>query len=334
MLAVFVFLISAFKIIDSPQLTQSECIWNTGIAMTSDIRPASFESVFIDIDRYLKSRQINNGDVIWLQPHCLKKFINNYLPKLSSKVILVVNTCDDSFPDCISDHKLIDALLNSHKIHHIFAQNSTLSTHPKVTQLPIGVDFHTLGFGKTSGKQAFGEGLTSSLDQQTILIGCKALQETRLMKVCSDFHLNDTTKNGGNNMHHKFGETRRDIYEKNKNNPNIDFFPDRMPRTDLWKKKAQYLFSICPIGNGMDTHRVWEDLYMEIIPIVKSTPLDPMYSMFPIVIVHDWNEITAENLEKWFIEKKDMFKSCAVKEKLTQGYWLSLINNKKLECSR
>jgi hypothetical protein len=44
-------------------------------------------------------------------------------------------------------------------------------------------------------------------------------------------------------------------------------------------------FAFAPMGRGIDTHRVWEILLMGSIPIVISSPLDRLYSQFPIVIV-------------------------------------------------
>ena len=31
-----------------------------------------------------------------------------------------------------------------------------------------------------------------------------------------------------------------------------------------------YMFVICPEGNGIDTHRMWEALYLRTIPIIKK----------------------------------------------------------------
>lgn len=323
----FFILIVLSKLIstESPNISQTKNIWNTGIAMEADIKPATFRSTFIDIDEYLDPKAVKEGDVIWIQPQCLRKFLKKRLKKINCRFILVVNTCDHSFPDCIDNSKYIKLLLSSDKIMHIFAQNSTLSDHPKVTQIPIGVDFHTLAYGKN----AFGEFLTSTKEQEEKLVAVSSKVSARKIKVCSEFHLNDTTKHGGNKLYEVFGETRQDIYNNIKNNTNIEFFETKLPRTDLWMKKAQYAFSICPIGNGMDTHRVWEDLYLGIIPIVKSTPLDPLYRMYPIVIIQDWKEITSENLEKWYADLHPQFLNSEVINRLSQTYWVGLIKDKK-----
>lgn len=57
---------------------------------------------------------------------------------------------------------------------------------------------------------------------------------------------------------------------------------------------SQAYFSICPIGNGIDTHRIWESLYLKTIPIVENTYnilyLKKKYNL-PIIIIDDWSQL-------------------------------------------
>ncbi len=41
---------------------------------------------------------------------------------------------------------------------------------------------------------------------------------------------------------------------------------------DNVERLAKYKYCLCPEGNGVDTHRLWEALYLECVPIVKNTP--------------------------------------------------------------
>jgi len=59
-------------------------------------------------------------------------------------------------------------------------------------------------------------------------------------------------------------------------------------------------FVLCPAGNGMDTVRLWETLYMGGYPIVLRTPcMEAVLKDLPVVWVSDWTEI--KNLT--FLEK-------------------------------
>lgn len=83
-------------------------------------------------------------------------------------------------------------------------------------------------------------------------------------------------------------------------------------------------FVICPRGNGMDTHRTWETLYMGSIPIEKRNLNNRFYIDFPICFVDDWEEVTEKYLEKWIVENVeknwDVFK-------LDFKYWRDKILN-------
>ena len=50
------------------------------------------------------------------------------------------------------------------------------------------------------------------------------------------------------------------------------------------------LFVVCPRGNGLDTHRVWEALYLGAIPIVKKSEYFAALRGWPVWIVESWDE--------------------------------------------
>lgn len=71
-------------------------------------------------------------------------------------------------------------------------------------------------------------------------------------------------------------------------------------------------FVICPQGNGIDTHRTWECLYMNTIPIEKRNTNNQFYTDLPILFIDDWAEINQRFLHdsymrisetKWNLEK-------------------------------
>lgn len=58
---------------------------------------------------------------------------------------------------------------------------------------------------------------------------------------------------------------------------------------------AEAYFSICPLGNGIDSHRIWESLYLKTVPIAEQTYnisyLKRKYNL-PIVLINDWSDIS------------------------------------------
>ncbi len=77
-------------------------------------------------------------------------------------------------------------------------------------------------------------------------------------------------------------------------------------------------FVISPEGNGIDTHRTWESLYMGTIPIEKRNINNQFYTDLPICFVDDWKEITRTFLEKEYIRIKQ---STWNMDKLNFAYW-------------
>jgi len=55
-------------------------------------------------------------------------------------------------------------------------------------------------------------------------------------------------------------------------------------------------FSLCPRGNGIDTHRLWESLYCRTVPVVKYDIAYRSFRDLPILFVDDWSVVTEDFL--------------------------------------
>lgn len=83
-------------------------------------------------------------------------------------------------------------------------------------------------------------------------------------------------------------------------------------------------FVLCPRGNGVDTHRLWETLYMGSIPIVRRhVAMEDFYDL-PVCWIDDWTEVTESFLTS---ECKRITEASWNLEKLTFGYWAKQIVN-------
>ena len=96
-------------------------------------------------------------------------------------------------------------------------------------------------------------------------------------------------------------------------------------RKDFLRKIKQHSFVICPRENGIDTHRLYETLYMGSIPITEYNDIHASLLDLPILFITDWNIIT----EEYLINKlKEMKTRKYNMNKLYTKYWFNLMLNK------
>ena len=64
----------------------------------------------------------------------------------------------------------------------------------------------------------------------------------------------------------------------------------------------EHKFVLCPRGNGLDTHRLWEALYSRTVPITRYEDGHRNFTDLPILFVNDWSEVTEEFLHRKYDE--------------------------------
>lgn len=93
-------------------------------------------------------------------------------------------------------------------------------------------------------------------------------------------------------------------------------------RKTFLKDMRDHSYVLCPRGNGVDTHRLWEALYMGSIPVVLWDTAHSGWTDLPILFVKSWEEVTEERLR----EELPRFETSVWNmEKLRVGYWIRLI---------
>jgi hypothetical protein len=98
----------------------------------------------------------------------------------------------------------------------------------------------------------------------------------------------------------------------------------RLDWEDYIKMLKESVFCICPEGNGIDTHRVWECLYSGCIPIVKQGTTPDLLEELPVLFVKEWTDINIDFLvEEYNKIKKGVYNF----DKLFINYWNNIIFN-------
>jgi len=253
-----------------------------------------------------------NGQSIYICSSAIPNFISTVFPTIKCRFILVTGDCDESCPiELFRSHEEFIQFIESDKIIHWYSQNC-IGNHPKLTQIPIGMDYHTM----SERDHEWGP-RTSPLDQERILFAIKQKARplnTRICKAYANFHFL---------MNTKYAYDRKDAIQRL---PSQCVFYEtiKVKRINTWKTQSEYAFVISPHGNGLDCHRTWEAISLGCIPILKTSPLDPLFEGLPVWIVKDWSDVNEASM-------KEKIKEINTKEynleKMELKYYINKIHN-------
>ena len=225
----------------------------------------------IDVDKF-DFTDFDNDELVY----CNSSLLNESKPKLiESKLYeklkqfknpfkLVLHNSDQNFG--IIQLKYLD-IPNCKKI---YTQNVNV-INDDVIQLPIGI---ANSFWKWGNLDIFDEVLGADIDTK------------------SDFIYANFTQAGG------VGDVNRLECYENVEKQNIPFV-ENMEYKDYLNTLKTYKYCISPQGNGIDCYRMWESLYLKVIPIcIRSTLVEYFSKLFPIYIIDNWNDLDVKVLEK------------------------------------
>jgi len=189
------------------------------------------------------------------------------------------------------DKKIIDAILENPYLDTWYAQNLDYS-HPKLINLPIGIDYHSDYYNLDLSPQTQEETLKS------ILSKAKKTRDRKKMAYCNwHFELDRGDRK------QCFNSTPKEIcfYE-----------PYRIIRKKVWENQSKYAFCLSPEGAGLDCHRTYEAIFLGSVPIIRKNCLSKMFSNLPIVLVDNYKDISRSFLSDQLgviLEKKYDFSS-------------------------
>lgn len=91
-----------------------------------------------------------------------------------------------------------------------------------------------------------------------------------------------------------------------------------LSQESYYQKLSTFKFSVCPTGNGIDSYRIWECLYLNTFPIIQQSNFAKrILEFFPVLIVEDYSKLTKEFLESEHVRLSKI----EYKDKLTYSYW-------------
>lgn len=241
------------------------------------------------------------------QPPCIyvkmgkvNEFIQVF-DRIQYPFILITGDGDETFPDDIIPFNLFKNIIENNKIIRWYSTNCDETIHPKLSAIPIGVNFHCDAIWKNIPVHSQ-EALLDRIRSES-----KPFYE-REHKCYATFHFS-TYDNFGNPRKRAIEEISKDV---------VYYEPNRITPEETFINQTKYSFVISPHGHGLDCHRTWEALILGCIVIVKKSVLDPLYEDLPVLIVDEWSDITQDLLDNTIARFKTMEFNY---DKITLQYW-------------
>lgn len=235
------------------------------------------------------SAKVRNRDAIFVKTDYLDTFFSLIHPCIQAPYILVTHNSDLSIPGPFL------GFLDDPQLIGWYGQNVDTKPHAKLHPIPIGLGNRYTSVGKQFEKILSEQSKSQFRSKTTLLylnfaIGTYPKVRAPLFEKFASRSYCKVTK-----------KTSYEIY---------------------LSEIAESKFVLAPRGNGYDCHRIWEVMLLGSIPVVKSSPLDPLFDELPVLIIKDWDEISEEWLEEKWVE---MSKKEFAVEKLYMDYWTKLI---------
>lgn len=227
----------------------------------------------VEFERYdrLSASQIERvarAASLFINTHEFGDFAEHVWPRLSgSSYVLITHNSDAEVGP--SEVAWLDEA--GQRVHSWFAQNATVE-HPKLTPVPIGIANGMWEHGNLRAlARAMRTAARSAPDRQLFARFTPSTHAERAELVAALREYFPAAAAAHASRTH--------------------------PRHYL-QDLSRHAFCVCPRGNGIDTHRLWEALYVGVTPIAKRSPHTAHWQRIglPLVLVDEWSELTPQLL--------------------------------------
>lgn len=239
---------------------------------------------------YIKPDPIKYGHNFWVSNYGWNGFYD--ICDLRNVTMLVTGYSD--FP--INEHEI--DILEQPMLEKWFANNVGIR-HPKLIAIPLGlvneVDFPVYGNTRRLHEVATAQHIKKNLAYMNFKVSTFPAERSVVKQMFSGLGwVTEGSIDLSESGHRKYLENIRD-----------------------------HKFCLCPRGNGVDTHRMLECIYLGSIPICKRSVALEQFEELPILFIDDWMEISQEYLEKVY----EVFSTRDFNvQKILMSYWKSQIS--------
>ncbi|CAF1010923.1 unnamed protein product [Adineta steineri] len=279
-----------------------------------------------------------HGSIIYVRVYNISSFFSKIYPYLTYTFVLITGEGDYSMPSRFH-HYLEEP---DSKIIHWFGQNGDIDAKrsERFTHIPIGINCFEMAEGIRDVHRQYPKHILPSVRKNNLDEPCHYTQPLDVTQsvltnniqldkiVLINFYPNNDPTGVRKKLWKDLCKHRQSSFAICYDKPhgvNISSLPT------IYRRNRQYPLWLSPRGGGLDCHRTWEALYLDIIPIVWHSTLDSLYTNLPIIIIKNWSEVNEEFLRNKLHEiamKKAQQPSVYQYEKLRNAYWREIIIKK------
>lgn len=199
------------------------------------------------------------------KPVILESNLYEKLLQFKNPFVLVATNADQNFEE---PQKKFLEIPNCDKIYSVHVNY----THPKLQPIPLGIGNSSFRYGR---EVEFNEVLNAEVEKTELI------------------YFNFLLDGGARPEYRPHCAS---VFESK----GLKMLPNKSQLEYLYSLKA-HKFSICPAGNALDTHRMWESLYFKTVPICLRYAFTEYFAKyFPIYIVDKWEDVDLKNLDKLY----------------------------------
>jgi len=217
----------------------------------------------VDIEKIFHNKHFNNPQVVFCYTNALED-LSKVINNFQNSFVLVSHNSDYNIVDNETTHRI----LSNNKLIKWYSQN-VIYNHEKLYLLPIGIANSMWPHGNLFFfEYIYGLNIPKT---QHIFMNFNIETNKKERQICYNAFVNK-----------------------------IPFLNTVHPLDNL-VRLSSYKYCICPIGNGIDTHRVWECYYLKVVPItLNNTYSQKIKDMgLPILLLENWEELDLSNMPEY-----------------------------------
>jgi len=297
-----------------PRVPQSDAVVLTLLEEAGDFSFSATERM--GMSHYVEDIESKGpGVVVYVVPTALSAFVSEVLPQIRKPFTLVTGDSDQGPIASLKSKAEFDKLADDERLIHWFSQNALdeEAKHPKVSQMPIGLDFHTMRTTDVWGPKA------SPQKQESDLFASR-------MAAPSFANRTSMVEFSGSES----SAIRGRIIQMLQAQPQMVEMDSTGARVNFWESVGRHRFVASPPGNGVDCHRTWEVLALGSIPLVSSK-LHGLYERHGINVVtmedKEWGQLKSPGVQKKMEEASEraLAQGNEFPDYLKLQYWMSII---------